>query len=85
MIPQYCKHKETGLIYNGPIRIGKPGNLSKDNFSVYQRLDNKLAYLSPFPSIDYETNQYRETYNEDADILTYFSNYDRSVPKLVGK
>jgi len=71
------------LIYKGPIRDGVFGTLTKETYEVFQDEESKLTFLSPFPKINYESEEYRNLANNAADVETYFRLHDKlQVPQI---
>lgn len=73
-----CPEEETRKVYEGPIRDGAWGQLTDRRYEVWQCVDNEIAFLHPFPDVDYTSAGYRESVNETADVGAYFNSYDRT-------
>lgn len=63
-------------VYEGPIRAGLPGTLTKERYQVLRCPTLDVSYLHPFPSIDYESEEYRQRYNASGEVETYFRLHD---------
>ena len=71
-----CPDEPTKPIYHGRIRSGRFGELSEQSFTVRQCLQSQIAFLDPFPSINYSAAGYRESVNGSSDVESYFRLHD---------
>lgn len=62
--------------YYGPIRAGAFGKQTDDPFHVYECPRCGVSYLWPRPQTDYESEEYRQNYNDSAEIGRYFALHD---------
>lgn len=66
-----CQHSELREIYHGLVRAGAPGQVSSEKYRVLQCARCKGRHLSPFPqNLEqfYESEAYRDAYNQSHDI-----------------
>lgn len=75
-----CPNEPVRKLYEGVIRNGSWGDFTSEAYEVYQCLGNEIAFLHPFPRIDYEGTEYRELVNKSAKIESFFDSYDRLQP-----
>ncbi|MBK26611.1 MAG: hypothetical protein CME70_21605 [Halobacteriovorax sp.] len=69
-----CNSK-TQLIFDKPIRLGKPGTLTPENRKVFQCKKCHVAFLEKY-NIDYESDEYRNLVNKDASPESYYNQHD---------
>jgi 2-polyprenyl-3-methyl-5-hydroxy-6-metoxy-1,4-benzoquinol methylase len=66
------------ILYRGSIRAGKPGVQTKSEFTVWRCKDYDIAFLEgDAPRVDYESDEYRETYDGSRDSDTFFAIHDQ--------
>lgn len=75
-----CSADKVSEVFEGSIRNGAWGDFSKERYKVLQCDTNEIAFLDPFPSIDYTTGEYRELVNKSSEIETYLGEHDRLQP-----
>jgi SAM-dependent methyltransferase len=71
------KFNEKNVIYHGRIRAGKPGQLTKNNFSIIYDAKWQFAKLEPIQKINYSDKYYRNLVNNSATINNYFAQHDK--------
>lgn len=71
-----CDTPNPIIKYTGPIRDGSYGKLTEIDYTVYACAACDASFLSPTPQMSYESDQYRQQYNDTADINGYFSTHD---------
>ena len=69
--------KNQKIIYNGQIRDGIYGNYTKKKYKVIIDKDYGYAKLNEFPSIDYESDAYRNLVNNSSKVDDFLSSYDK--------
>src|SRR5688572_27685370 len=70
--PEWCAAANVRRVYHGPIRDGKFGSQTTENFDVLECAPHRMGFLSPFPTVDYSLDTYRISVNDSADIEQYF-------------
>ena len=76
------KNLHDKVIYEGLIRDGAPGTLSKTPFKVRHNEELDLSYLDPFPKFmeeQYISGQYRENYDGLKEIEEYYKLHDNDT------
>jgi len=69
--------------YTGQIRAGEYGKKTVENYDVLQCKNCELAFLHPFPDIDYESSSYRLDYTGSDTIESYISKFDyEQTPRI---
>ena len=71
-----CNTSELSEVYEGPIRSGSLGKLSKEIYTVLECLECNLKFLDPVPQIDYELDDYRLSYNDSCQEHDYLKMHD---------
>lgn len=74
-----CNNDQTAEVYNGPIRDGSFGKVTKDNYSVILCRNCGVRFLNPFPADlknFYETEKYRLNYNNSKEVQSFQQSYD---------
>lgn len=71
-----CGNSASVVRYHGPIRAGTFGKQSSEPFQIYECAQCGVSYLWPRPQTDYETEEYRQDYNDSAEISRYFALHD---------
>ena len=69
---EWCREEHTRKVFEGRIRNGTFGHLTAEPYAVWQLERVRLAYLQPFPQIDYSSDSYRLATNGSAAIEKYF-------------
>ena len=72
-----CGQGPVTICYEGPIRSGSFGKITDEDFKVLSCSDCEVAYLAPFPLVDYDSGSYREAYDDSAWIRDYFLKHDK--------
>tara|TARA_Y100001970_G_C14178433_1_gene828401 strand:+ start:616 stop:1482 length:867 start_codon:yes stop_codon:yes gene_type:complete len=77
-----CKNN-TVKIYKGQIRAGEYGKNTLESYGVLQCDNCEIAFLNPFPSVDYESQSYRLDYTGNDSVEGYFSKFDHEqTPRI---
>jgi len=66
---------ESKLIFDAPIRLGKPGTQTPEDRKVFQCNSCDTAFLEHY-NIDYESEEYRNLVNKDASPQSYYKQHD---------
>ena len=91
-----CHSSETKVIYQGTIRSGVPGMVSKKEYTVRDCQVCDTSFLDPFPDLktEYESGEYRTKYNQSTQLEEYQRLHDKldenklrifRLPELRGK
>lgn len=78
-----CDNPDFQEIYHGPIRSGSFGKLTTTHHSVVECKNCKLARLKEFlvGSVEYESSEYRESYNNSSDDSKLLQMHDHEQPR----
>jgi 2-polyprenyl-3-methyl-5-hydroxy-6-metoxy-1,4-benzoquinol methylase len=76
-------------VYEGRIRAGRFGTLTKEDYRVIRCASCGVDRLDPFPSdsSDYETGVYRQLVDGSSEVSQYYLNHDQEIAdrlKLIG-
>ena len=80
-----CGSTDFNSEYKGKIRSGRWPDLTKETFSIVSCKKCELAFLEPFPEIDYSESDYRKNYNNSDEINTYFITHDQEQTPRINK
>ena len=80
-----CESNDFNSEYRGKIRSGRWPDLTKETFSIVSCKKCELAFLEPFPEIDYSESDYRKNYNNSDEINTYFITHDQEQTPRINK
>ena len=84
-----CGSSNGDPVYEGRIRAGRFGTLTKEDYRVIRCSSCGVDRLDPFPtdSNDYETGVYRQLVDGSSEISQYYLNHDQELAdklKLIG-
>jgi len=84
-----CGSSSGHRVYEGRIREGRFGTLTKENYCVIRCGSCGVDRLDPFPSdsTDYETGAYRQRVDGSSEVSEYYRNHDLEIAdrlKLIG-
>ena len=69
--------EDTEVLYRGKIRAGKPGVNTKEEFTIRRCTEYDVAFLDAgAPMVDYESDEYRETYDGSGSIENFYDLHD---------
>ena len=71
-----CDNVEYEIVYDGIIRSGSPGKLTKDSHQIVKCTSCGITKIKEFPKIDYDSGKYRLEYNDSLSIKDYYNNHD---------
>jgi len=74
-----CQHMSFSTLYEGPVRLGKPGNLTAKNYTIQRCEGCESAYLDN-SDLDYESEEYRALVQSDPSIEKYYEIHDKQQP-----
>ena len=71
-----CDNIEFEVVYDGIIRSGSPGKLTKENHQIIKCTSCGITKIKEFPKIDYDSGKYRLEYNDSSSISDYYTAHD---------
>jgi len=81
-----CGNKEVTTIYDGRVRSGSFGNMTKDNYKVYECEKCSSRFLNKFLDPDfYVTDEYRNSYNSSSSVEKFHNLHDTNDNEKVCK
>ena len=72
-----CGAEGARIAYSGRVRAGVPGTLTEEEYQVLRCECCHLGVLHPKPSLNYEGDEYRLTYNESTSVQDFLAQYDQ--------
>ena len=80
-----CNGTDFESIYMGTLRAGSPGKNTKEKHNVIKCVGCELAKLEVFPSVDYDSSSYRESYNDTSLVEDYMEMHDHEQSRRLFK
>ena len=71
-----CDNTDFEVVYDGVIRSGSPGKLTKENHQIIKCKSCGITKIKGFPKIDYDSGKYRLEYNDSSSISDYYNAHD---------
>ena len=71
-----CDNIDFEVVYDGIIRSGSPGKLTKENHQIIKCTSCGITKIKEFPKIDYDSGKYRLEYNDSSSISDYYTAHD---------
>ena len=80
-----CDNIDFEVVYDGIIRSGSPGKLTKENHQIIKCKSCGITKIKEFPKIDYDSGKYRLEYNDSSAISDYYSTHDEEQNERISK
>ena len=80
-----CDNIDFEVVYDGIIRSGSPGKLTKENHQIIKCTSCGITKIKEFPKIDYDSGKYRLEYNDSSSISDYYSAHDEEQNDRISK